>query len=103
MSIVIEINKKKYFIEKNEFVKIPTEDKYCNLIIRKNVGYYERLTSLSIELLKINKNCNSLIYISPTHGGFVSIECSKHFKHIYILNCLEQHKIVPLGNSFCSF
>ena len=98
MSIVIEINKKKYFIEKNEFVKIPTGDKYCNLIIRKNVGYYERLASLSIELLKINKNCNSLIYISPTHGGFVSIECSKHFKHIYILNCLEQHKTNIIKN-----
>ena len=98
MSIVIEINKKKYNIEKNEFVKIPTIDKYCNLIIRKNVGYYERFASLFIELLKINKNCNSLIYISPTHGGFVPIECSKHFKHIYILNCLEEHKTNILKN-----
>ena len=89
---IVEINKKNYRVNEDEFIKIDTISKYCFLVIKKNVGYYERLSSLLIELKTLNMSINTLVFISPTHGGFMPILCSKHFKYIYIYNCQEKHK-----------
>lgn len=90
---IVEINKKKFKVENHEFVRLPTISKYCNLIIRKNVGYYERVISLLNELKNINSDIvDTIIFVSPTHGGFMPLECSKKFKNIYIYNCNEKHK-----------
>jgi hypothetical protein len=92
VSNIVEINKKKYTVNEDEFIKLETISKYCFLVIKKNVGYYERLSSLLIELKTIDISINTLVFISPTHGGFMPILCSKHFKHIYIFDCEEKHK-----------
>lgn len=92
VSNIVEINKKEYTVNEDEFIKLDTTSKYCFLIIKKNVGYYERLSSLLIELKTLNISSNTLVFISPTHGGFMPILCCKHFKHIYIYNCQEKHK-----------
>lgn len=87
----IEINKKKYQVNVNEFIKVEANPKYNNLILRKNVGYYERICSLLVELKKVNLD-DILVCISPTHGGFLPIECSKYFKKIYIYECSIDNK-----------
>jgi FkbM family methyltransferase len=79
----ISIDKKEYNVEEDEFKKIP-HSTYSNLLIRENVGLFERIVSLLTELsvsLKI-KNC---LFFEQTHGGFIPINCSSQFENIYII------------------
>jgi hypothetical protein len=89
---VVELNKKNFKVESYEFNRLPTANKYCNLIIRKDIGYYERVASLLCELKKINDDIDTIIFISPTHGGFLPLECSKKFKNIYLYKCENKHQ-----------
>jgi predicted O-methyltransferase YrrM/tetratricopeptide (TPR) repeat protein len=84
----IEIDRKKYKVMDTEFNKKETE--LSSLIIRTNVGHYERIASLMIEL---GKTCglSSAIFINPTHGGYIPIQCSKHFNHMFLYKC-DSHK-----------
>ena len=87
--MILEINRKSYKVSKNEFLEHKIE-KYCNLKIYPKVGYYERVCSLLNEITTLN--INDLLFINPSHGGFVVIECSAHFKNIYILDCSDENK-----------
>ena len=80
--MLVEINKKTYKVKKDEFVVVPHAE-YNNLIIRDKVGYYERVTSL-LDNLRFGDNSMNLLIESPTHGGFLPIECSQHFSHVYL-------------------
>lgn len=87
--MLVEINKKKYQVNENEFTKNTIED-YCKLKILNDVGILERLASLFNELKKCNMN--NLIFFNATHGGFLPIECSKFFDNITICNTDKKHE-----------
>ena len=78
----VEINKKTYKVETNEFKVVPHAE-YNNLIIREKVGYYERIASL-LDNLRFNDDSVNLLIQTPTHGGFLPIECSSHFSQVYL-------------------
>ena len=82
--MLVEINKKTYKVDNNEFVVVPHSE-YNNLIIREKVGYYERVASL-LDNLRFGDDSINLLIQSPTHGGFLPIECSQHFSHVYLLD-----------------
>ena len=81
--MLVEVNKRKYQVNENEFTK-KTIQEFCNLKLLNDVGPFERLISLFIEL----KQCdmNNLIVFNTTHGGFLPIECSKYFDNISLIN-----------------
>jgi hypothetical protein len=81
--MIVDINKKTYKVDNNEFAVIPHAE-YNNLIIRKKVGYYERIASL-LDNLRFGDDSINLLIQSPTHGGFLPIECSHHFAGVYLL------------------
>ena len=91
----IEINKKSFEVEESEFSTLKTE--YTVLNILEKAGQYERIISLIVELSQTMAISNAL-FVSPTHGGYVPIECSTHLQHIFIHNCLAQHKTNILKN-----
>jgi tetratricopeptide (TPR) repeat protein len=82
--MLVEINKKNYKVDNNEFIVVPHSE-YNNLIIREKVGYYERVSSL-LDNLRFGDDSINLLIQSPTHGGFLPIECSQHFSHVYLLD-----------------
>lgn len=84
----LEINKKKYQVNHNEFTQNKIQE-YCNLRIFNDVGTFERLISLFFEL----KNCNihNLVCFNTTHGGFIPIECSTFFENITLINTEKEH------------
>jgi hypothetical protein len=87
--MIVDINKKKYHVNENEFKNINIQE-YCNLKILDNVGAFERLISLFIEL----KNCkiNNIIFFNTKYGGFLPIECSKYFDNVTIINTPQDHE-----------
>jgi len=79
----VTINKKVFFVEQNEFIEIKNE-RFSNLRILKDVDKYERITGLLHELSKVTSAQNHiLLCINVTHGGFIAINSSNHFKKIY--------------------
>jgi predicted O-methyltransferase YrrM/tetratricopeptide (TPR) repeat protein len=91
----IEINKKSFEVEETEFSTLKSE--YTVLNILEKAGQYERIISLIVELSQTMGIANAL-FVSPTHGGYVPIECSKNLQHIFIHNCLTTHKTNILKN-----
>lgn len=91
----VEINKKLYVVEETEFSGLKTD--FTALNILEKVGYYERVVSLINELGQIIGIKNAL-FISPTHGGYIPIECSKHLKHIFVYDCNDNHKTNIIKN-----
>jgi len=91
----VEINKKSYSVLENEFSK--TSSDYTSLNIIEKVGHFERVTSLIIELSK-SVGIQNALFISPNHGGYILIECSKQLKHIFLHNCNKLHETNILKN-----
>ena len=94
---VVSINKKDFFVEQDEFMKIKHET-FSNLIILKDVGKYERITGLLSEMTKVksintspNINTHTLLCVNVTHGGFLAINSSNNFKEIYGICNGENH------------
>ena len=81
--MLIEINKKTYKVNNDEFMIVPHVE-YNNLIIRDKVGHYERVASL-LDNLRFGDDSINLLIQSPTHGGFLPIACSQHFSWVYLL------------------
>jgi hypothetical protein len=81
--MIVNIDKKDYKVEENEFTKIP-HDTYNNLLIRDNVASFERIISLLKEFSRSLKIRNGLFF-EQTHGGFIPINCSTQFENIYII------------------
>lgn len=65
--MLVNINKTNYTVCDDEFPLVPHAE-YNNLTILKNVGYFERISSLLSEL--IFNNIENLVVVSPNHGGF---------------------------------
>ena len=89
--MIINIDKKDYNINDGEFNKIPHND-YNHLLIRDNVGLFERIVSLLKEL-SISLKIKNGMFFEQTHGGFIPINCSSQFEHINILNSNTIHNI----------
>lgn len=86
--VILKINYKNYQVMEDEFIIGPAL--FSTLIIRDKVGYYERVSALLRELGKSFNISNSL-FIAPTHGGFVPIQCSSFMKYVFIYNCNNAH------------
>ena len=80
--MLIELNKKIYRVQRDEFENV-TSNEYNTLIIYPKLGHLERYASL-INELRFNRKSN-LIISNPTHGGFIPIDCSSHFENVILL------------------
>lgn len=98
----IEINKKKYIVNTDEFNYVKSNEFY-NLKILKNLSEYERLSNFLNELMYSldNKN-NNLFIVNSNHGGYIPIQCSSAFSYVYLLNTEKIHKenIIKNINNF---
>jgi len=79
----VTIEKKEYNVEDYEFTKLFIE-KYCNLIMFNGLGEMERLVGLITEISK-ELNIPNVLYLNPTHGGFLPINCSHDILNNYIV------------------
>ena len=84
----IELNKKIYQVNSNEFNKI-IHNEYNNLIIREKLGFYERIASLIKDLSALASCC---LFFNQSHGGYVGIQVAQSFNNIYFLNNKEKHE-----------
>ena len=80
--MIVKIDGQEYQVNDNEFVKIP-HDKFTHLIIRDDVGKFERLISLINELVFLK--IENLIMYNTTHGGFIPIKCSQNYQNIFAI------------------
>ena len=80
--MLIELNKKKYRVQSDEFESV-TPLEYNTMTIYPKLGQLERFASL-INELRFNSASN-LIISNPTHGGFLPIECSPHFENVFLI------------------
>ena len=80
-----KINNINYFVNDDEF-PIIHHNKYTNLKIVDKLGYFETIISF------INKisHQHDLFFYNTTHGGFIPLNCSKYYNHIFI-QCNNLH------------
>jgi tetratricopeptide (TPR) repeat protein len=79
--VILKINYKNYQVMDDEFIIGPAL--FSTLIIREKLGYYERVSGLLRELGK-SLNISNSLFIAPTHGGFVPIQCAASMKHVFV-------------------
>jgi hypothetical protein len=97
MSTAVAINNKEYVVNENEFhiLHDPTNVLTYPLLLRKNVGHYERISSLINELSLIETHTdrliNNVLFVNPTHGGFAPLQCIDYFENVYISLTNEEH------------
>ena len=84
--MIVELNKKNFHVNSNEFNTIIHND-YNNLLIRNEVGAFERIIFILKELSKVISPLqpSSCVFFNQTHGGFIPILSVKSFDHIYII------------------
>ena len=80
--MLTKLNGKEYLVNSDEF-EVRKHDTYFNLLIRKDIGELERLTSLINELSIVIKINTFLIY-NTKHGGYLPINCAKYFENIIL-------------------
>jgi hypothetical protein len=83
----IQLNKKSYQVNSNEF-NIIIHNEYNNLIIREKLGFYERITSLLKDLSPLASRC---LFFSQSHGGYLGCQVAQHYDKVYFLNNKEKH------------
>ena len=81
---MVLINNEEFDVNTDEFGKVVCE-KFCNLNIISNLGYFERIISLITELSKTLEIKHG-IFIDPDHGGFIPIKCSTYLSEINIID-----------------
>jgi len=81
--MIVKIDGNEYQVNDNEFVKI-IHDTFTNLLIRDDIGNFERVISLINELavLKID----NLIIYNTTHGGFIPVKCSQKYQNVFAID-----------------
>ena len=79
---LMKINGVEYQVNDDEFLKIP-HDRYGNLIIRDDVGKFERISSLINEISRVG--LENLIVYNTTHGGFLPINCSQNYRSVFAI------------------
>jgi len=67
--MLLNIYQDEFKVNENEFTKICIE----NMLVLENLGIFERLISLILEFCQ-KLNISKLIYVNPTHGGFIPIK-----------------------------
>ena len=87
--MLININKKPYHVNDNEF-NVITHEEYNNLRILNGLGELERICSLLSELSVLE--INNIIIHNTTHGGFIPINLAKKYTNVYLLNTSFTHK-----------
>ena len=88
---MVLINNEDFDVNPNEFGKIKCE-KFNNLNIISNLGYFERIISLITEL-SITLKIKHGIFIDSDHGGFIPIKCSTNLTEINLLNSSIENKL----------
>jgi hypothetical protein len=83
--LIKKINNINYFVNENEF-NIIHHNEFNNLKIIDKLGYFETIISF---INKISYQ-HDLIFYDTTHGGFIPLNCSQYYKHIFIL-CNDLH------------
>jgi len=86
--MIVKINGEDYQVNENEFQQ-EYHDKFTNLLIRKDVGYLERVVSLISEL-----NClhlKNLIMYNTNKGGYLPINCSNHYENLILVETQVNH------------
>jgi hypothetical protein len=90
---LVNIDKKYFQVLKNEFNECKIYEK---LTVLENLGYYERICSLINEFTYDTNITKNFLYINPTHGGFLSLECASHFENVY--NYFTQQNLAEVNN-----
>ena len=85
--MLVDINKKQYNVGPNEFNTV-IHNEYNNLIIKADLGYFERIISLLTELSK-TLNISQGLFYNQTHGGFIPIHCAAQFESIFVLKSCD--------------
>ena len=85
---IVKINNSNYKVNNHEF-EIITHKQYTNLLIRKDISELERIVSLICELSLLNIE-NVFLY-DTKYGGYLPINCAKHFKNITLLETNINH------------
>ena len=89
--MLVDLNKRKYNVQINEFNIIP-HNEYNNLQIREKVGQFDRIVSLLQELSKVKiqeekeEEMKQCIFYDVTHGGYIPINCASTFDTIHLIN-----------------
>ena len=86
----VNIEKQEYQIKDDEFTKLFI-DKYCNLDMYNDLSELERIVGLINEISTEVKITNAL-YVNPTHGGFIPINCSKNLNNILVFIEHDKYK-----------
>jgi len=84
----VKLNGKEFQVNNNEFERQPHE-RYTNLLIRKDVGYLERVVSLISELSYLS--VKNLIIYNTNKGGYLPIKCSNYYKNITLIETNVSH------------
>lgn len=88
----VTISKKDYFINDDEFTLFKNNE-FCNLKIYNNLSILDRLVNFINEIIHSSNIENKYLYVvKSTHGGYLPINCSKNYKHIYLSDTNENHK-----------
>jgi predicted O-methyltransferase YrrM len=92
---MVFIEGKDYKVCDGEFNKIEHKS-FGNLNILENVGLFERLVSLMVELSSgLSIGIDNLIIYKPTHGGFIPINvsnsCNSKYKNVFLVETATHH------------
>ena len=88
----VTISNKDYFINDDEFTLFKNNE-FCNLKIYNNLSILDRLVNFINEIIHSSNIENKYLYVvKSTHGGYLPINCSKNYKHIYLSDTDENHK-----------
>ena len=75
----VNIEKKEYHVKDDEFTKLFIQE-YCNLDLYNDLAEMERIIGL-INDISIDVKIPNILYVNPTHGGFIPINCSKQIQN----------------------
>lgn len=92
-----------YFVNENEF-NVTDNLEYTNLKIIDKLGHFETIISFIQEVSDINTE-NSLKLLSicnPTHGGFISLNCSEYYNYIF-LQTTDEKQIINISENIKLF
>ena len=92
---MVLIESREYNVCDGEFNKIEHKS-FNNLNILENVGLFERLVSLMVELSSgLSIGIDNLIIYKPTHGGFIPINVSNsrnsNYKNVFLVETAKEH------------
>ena len=92
---MVLIESREYNVCDGEFNKIEHKS-FNNLNILENIGLFERLVSLMVELSSgLSIGIDNLIIYKPTHGGFIPINVSNSrnskYKNVFLVETAKEH------------